>query len=779
MNTTGYLKDSPHRFNKQNIIPGEDITMDNVSIPLLLRPNKGKSRIVMPNSGEYKFPGADFVTETPLASYQTGSPECPKGYQWNEFIQQCEPADQSGFDMLSFKTNQPLNPQTSTNIQGIDNSNVTNQNQLQIKRQFGTPNIPAITSANLLGFGLATFANNMEQGRQKAFIMKNMNNPLFNGSYSNAQNDYGVDPYEQTGQLRPTYQQGGRASIQVTNPNDPRLRAYNDSLTLYNATKNMHTDLSNTRDYKQWEGYTSAWNKKYATGDTNFLDSWKRLNNLNHKSPKPNSNSEKVFGENQWGSAIVYKKPVQPVAYQAEPQEPKFKPTINPRFQGKDMSIGASPNIASPNMQVAEYDIKKPTNFVYTNANEKFIDQQNSYFPDERSLRAFAASQNTSSIQSTKKGATATGYIKQQGGVFQTQAQINAANAYAKNFAIKRGLISGEDTFVGKNIGDPIPQFKDINSMSPAQAKRFVVPNNITKDDIQTSDGLAWYTDPSSGSLVDIDMSVLNQPRFNSNIKRMQKGGKFDPIAYLYEDDEKQVVKKEEKQAKKKRITTDDIEQDQSFSDEDVLNMDSPLRGQRTRNNNMSYQPQNSTEYAGADNFAMMYLKHQQGPAGAAAIQKAAEQGLSEVPRNWNKENIQSNMKNNVGKDFKGQVTPAAFINYWAGKVNRHMQKVSKTQTPYDEIFQKIGQEQGVDPLFLKTVANIESGLNPNNNTKSKYKGLFAQNSNTFKGNIFDPVQSTKVAAQNFKRFEAGGEFQVDFDTIKELQAKGIKFKIL
>jgi len=690
MNTTGYLNNSPHRFNKSNTIPGGDITMQGVDIPLLLRPNKGKSRIVMPNSGEYKFPGADYVQETPLASYQTGSPECPNGYTWDEFIQQCVPSAQSGFDKFSFKTNEPINRQAVA--QPTDNPNMTSQsNSMEMKRVFGTPNIPAIASTNLLGFGLATFANNIEQGRQKAFMMKNMNNPLFNGSYSNAQNDYGVDPYEQTGQLRPQFKEGGqlpkyqRAGIVVTNPNDPRLRAYNDSLTLYNSTKGDINKLK-SMSLPDWYEYTANWNSK----NPNAQKAFNRLTALNKKAPTGQWFTKDTKGGS---SAVEYKKPVQPVVYQKQQpngtntpnaqgqrlvkkqefieQPPKFKPAINPRFQGADLSLGQQPTASGqPAITAQPYDFKKPTKYVFTNANEKYLDQQNTYFPNEEMLRAFAADQKTSSITATKDGATATGYLK------------------------------------------------------------------------------------------------------------LQQGGKFDPVSYLYgDDDEKEVAKKEEKQAKKKRITDEDVEQqDAGFTDEDVLNMNSPVRSQRMR---MNYQSEGSTEYAGADNFAMMYLKHQQGPAGAKAIQKAAEQGLTEVPRSWNKENIQAHMQNNVGKDFKGPVTPASFINYWAGKVNRHMEKASKTQTPYDEIFQKIGQEQGVDPLFLKTVANIESGLNPNNNTKSKYKGLFAQNSNTFKGNIFDPEQATRAAAQNFRKFEEGGEFTVDFKTMQELQAKGIKFKLL
>ena len=471
MNTTGYLNNSPHRFNPMNVIPGGSITMQGVNIPLLLRPNKGKSKIVMPNSGEYNFPKADFVTEIPLQNYQFGGlNDCPEGFQWSVADQQCLPVNQAVASNFRGNSNKfitgTINPQgqkiggtgateyanhTSQNSNNISNNETES---MKLKRIFGTPNIPAILATNLLGFGLSSFANNVEQGRQAAFAQSQMNNSTFNGSYSNAQNDYGVDPYEQTGQLRPTY----------------------------------------------------------------------------------------------------------------------------------------------------------------------------------------------------------------------------------------------------------------------------------------------------------------------------QKGGQFNPIDYLYDDEDTVDIPKKDtiEKTKKKRITEEDIDNNDELANE-VLDMDTAVRN---RKSNYSFNPENS-------NYALMYLKHQQGAAGVEAIQKAAEQGLDAVPRNWNKENIQANMQRNVGKDFKGKVTPQSFINYWSSKFNNHMQIAANKQTPYDSIFQKVGQEEGIDPLFLKAVANLESGLNPNNNTPSKYKGLFAMNSKTFKGNIFDPYQNAKAAAKNLKQYEQGGEFSVDFDTMTQLQAKGIKFKII
>ena len=253
VNTTGYLNDSPHKNNPFNIIKSKVITMNGVNMPLLLRPNKGKSVIAMPNSGEYNFPKADYVFEKPLFQPGGAFNDCPEGFTWSVADQQCLPINQAQASNFTGNRNSfitgAINP-SGQRVGGVgaqpvnQGSAAIDENQnAKLKRVFGTPNIPAIAASNLLGFGLATFANNMEQGRQKAFMMKQMNNPLFNGSYSNAQNDYGTDPYEQTGQLRQFQKGGEKKPIIVNDKNDPRLEAYGDSLRLYKSTIGLENTI--------------------------------------------------------------------------------------------------------------------------------------------------------------------------------------------------------------------------------------------------------------------------------------------------------------------------------------------------------------------------------------------------------------------------------------------------------------------------------------------------------------------------------------------------------
>lgn len=64
INNTGYTEGSSTEDNKINIIPNNEITMKNVSYPVIGIDNTGVSKIMMPEE-DYKFPGS-FVTEIPL-----------------------------------------------------------------------------------------------------------------------------------------------------------------------------------------------------------------------------------------------------------------------------------------------------------------------------------------------------------------------------------------------------------------------------------------------------------------------------------------------------------------------------------------------------------------------------------------------------------------------------------------------------------------------------------------------------------------------------------------
>lgn len=192
-----------------------------------------------------------------------------------------------------------------------------------------------------------------------------------------------------------------------------------------------------------------------------------------------------------------------------------------------------------------------------------------------------------------------------------------------------------------------------------------------------------------------------------------------------------------------------------------------------------------------SDKLFKTYMAHQQGTAGASAIFKAAETGTS-----WKKyykgEDLDKNMAGNVGKDFYQnytQLTPTTFLNYWENKFNRFMRKAATKPSKLDNVYAQVGQQTGVNPVFLKATAMIESSQNPNSNynKSTQYKGLYQLNQKEFNqnggGNIYDPLDNTYAAARNFKnlkvKFKEGGEYQMSDEDIENLKAQGYEFDVI
>lgn len=307
---------------------------------------------------------------------------------------------------------------------------------------------------------------------------------------------------------QPLAQNGKRVPITTTNPNDPRLRAYNDSLILYKNQILKDNFYKNNPNYiKREKSGTSNDNipnliqgiekfkknlstKQYEylleklSIDANFgsdiVFSPKQEKNFNNRYRKVNNNiyssgdildgaidyyfdpkaPVSLFSDNilpqKWESYIasnnkdktrkiditdvpIYDrdliKPVQPVVYQAEPQEPKFKRPDRRATNIPNITNGVQPQIGAPNFQQAGFDASKPTNFSFTNATGNYLEGQQTYFPDEQSLRKFAENQRNVSIQSDSKGATATGYIKgyKKGGKMKKAGDGWLGMGYAKD----------------------------------------------------------------------------------------------------------------------------------------------------------------------------------------------------------------------------------------------------------------------------------------------------------------------------------------------------------
>jgi len=144
--------------------------------------------------------------------------------------------------------------------------------------------------------------------------------------------------------------------IVTNNPNDPRLKAYQDSMTMYNLPLRQKSDI--TRN-----------NKISNILDTQVTNAWDRLTNLNGKHPEPTKIRKGNFyiGTDSLGKDIYtdhaeeYKKPIQPVAYQKqEPtlQKQPYSPTELPyNTQQNIPQIGALSNVPQQDKPYrVEYD---------------------------------------------------------------------------------------------------------------------------------------------------------------------------------------------------------------------------------------------------------------------------------------------------------------------------------------------------------------------------------------------------------------------------------------
>lgn len=206
-------------------------------------------------------------------------------------------------------------------------------------------------------------------------------------------------------------QQGGTHSpIYTSNPNDPRLQDYKDSLTLHNISYGLKDTFNNLKYSGNWADISKPVNDKADKlfSGKKYPSSVAQIDNkLPYSTTDPSA---------QIISLRLFKKPVQPIIYQ-KPQRPKDKlATIN--TLDLDLSTGARPNISSLNIpQVQGYDYSKPTKYAFAYPDESG-EQKNVYFPDKKSLQSFMKGARGVSSQEGNDYMTATGYM-QRGGQYR------------------------------------------------------------------------------------------------------------------------------------------------------------------------------------------------------------------------------------------------------------------------------------------------------------------------------------------------------------------------
>lgn len=248
-----------------------------------------------------------------------------------------------------------------------------------------------------------------------------------------------------------------RQPIYTSNPNDPRLRAYNDSLNLYKAyqfqknnsaipynqwlqefgqnypggpealkkerEKNLGKPGTKTSDEKMSRFIPDRPDSDYDppySGDNKIINYYKSLvgNDKDFRIGKHNSpdlwhkNIKSVGMYYDGADSPIYKKPVQPVIYQ---QEPKID-APDKRQTSYSRNLGMLPiNVNKPNVSQSLYDPTKPTNWSFTYPTGEYNQQNTMYFPDETMWKNFINKQRNVTSQQDNNSGSATGYMEYGG----------------------------------------------------------------------------------------------------------------------------------------------------------------------------------------------------------------------------------------------------------------------------------------------------------------------------------------------------------------------------
>lgn len=180
-----------------------------------------------------------------------------------------------------------------------------------------------------------------------------------------------------------------RIPIIVNNPNDPRLKAYNDSLSLYNKSlKSYNSDLKSGAEMELYfnskipekdrnrllSGYKDLHGKPLSTetyqsdipggGAPSFNGKYDANMNPNNDFPAPKVKQKimpiggNASGERGAGWVDLYAKPVQPYKY--KPTYEEFVKTANPDYIGDDYDLEAAyKNLPLKTMQAWAKDPEK------------------------------------------------------------------------------------------------------------------------------------------------------------------------------------------------------------------------------------------------------------------------------------------------------------------------------------------------------------------------------------------------------------------------------------
>ena len=233
---------------KVTTIPGNNITMKGVNYPVLGISNTGDKKLMLPGKN-YKFKGKS-VTEYPwLNKYQAGGGTKKSGAtrQLLEVNRQATQPDAWKYGILpaiNKAMNRKLNGYLfSTNI-NIEPTNSVKGTVRGAGLEYKTP----IKKNSQLSLKANLGINNVDirvPGVEKSVYNKFQAVPQVGISYK-FNNGGHINKYQSGGDLPPLY---------VPSTEDPRYKAYSDSLSLYTEAKNAHNKLN----YKALERDSMDW----------------------------------------------------------------------------------------------------------------------------------------------------------------------------------------------------------------------------------------------------------------------------------------------------------------------------------------------------------------------------------------------------------------------------------------------------------------------------------------------------------------------------------------
>jgi len=264
------------------------------------------------------------------------------------------------------------------------------------------------------------------------------NGPYAKKTKASAQNGQEMKYYQEGLDFKPKTisQNGSRTPIVVTDPKDSRLKAYQDSLNLYNSYKyrdNLYKKLATKYNLKTWkdnnainpnakiqpissQGFIFAGGDSNINGDdiSDFLITKDNKEVLIMSDSPEISNIFKGSGRQYGANLHGYKKPVQPVVLE---EEPRFEKPISIPRDTRDLGY-TLPKPGQPRFpELYKYSPDTPTKFSFTSPTGEYNQQKTMYFPSKSALKSFTEGVRGATYQEGADYATATGNLQDGGDI--------------------------------------------------------------------------------------------------------------------------------------------------------------------------------------------------------------------------------------------------------------------------------------------------------------------------------------------------------------------------